>query len=150
MENAHCALLAPLVALQCSPHSSAPQATIQDQGQPTAASVPWVSSASTQTKIPCHAPQDSMPRKDLLNALIALLDPSVQALRYPLHTPVPVGTSHQASIKSHANRAQLVSNVRTPLWTLSHVMKGSLASGMLPIAKLAQPGITVHTEIRSL
>ena len=29
-------------------------------------------------------------------------------------------------------------------------MKGSLASGMLPIAKLAQPGITVHKEIRSL
>jgi hypothetical protein len=91
-----------------------------------------------------------MPRKDLYSALIALLDPSVQVLRYPPHTPVPVGTSHQASIKSHANRAQLVSNVRTPLWTLSHVMKGSLASGMLPIAKLAQPGITVHKEIKSL
>ena len=91
-----------------------------------------------------------MPRKDLLNALIVLSDPSVQALRYQHHTPVPVGTSHQASIKSHANRAQVVSSVRTLLWTLSHVMRGSLASGMLPIAKHAQPGITVHTEIRNL
>jgi len=95
MENVHFVLLVPLVAPQYLPHSSALLATIPDQAQPTAASAPWVSNASTQTKTPCHALQDSTHRKDPHYALIALSGPSVQALRSPLHTAALVGSSHQ-------------------------------------------------------
>ncbi len=72
MENAHFVLLVPLVAPQYLPHSSALLATIPDQVQLTAASAPWVSNASTQTKTPCHALQDSTHRKDPHYALIVL------------------------------------------------------------------------------
>ncbi len=96
MENVLCALLVLLVARLYFPHSSAPQATIPDRGQHSAASAPWVSNASTQTKTPCHAPLDNTHHRDLHYALIALSGPSVRALRSPLHTHAPVGSSHQA------------------------------------------------------
>ena len=95
MENVHFVLLVPLVAPQYLPHSSALLATIPDQVQLTVASAPWVSNASTQTKTPCHALQDSTHPRDPHYALIVLLGPFVLVLRSPLHTPAPVGTSHQ-------------------------------------------------------